>query len=116
MLTEIRKEDHALLRKYLDSRTQEIDADILLKVTSILNDVRKNQDAAAREYTKKFDGVEIDDFKVSEAEIDEAEKQCDEDFKDAMRRAASNIRSFHGQSGKCQECTERDQTGVPHQQ
>lgn len=95
MLTEIKKEDHALLRKYLDSRTQEIDADILLKVTSILNDVRKNQDAAAREYTKKFDGVEIDDFKVSEAEIDEAEKQCDEDFKDAMRRAAANIRSFH---------------------
>jgi len=95
MLTEIRKEDHKELRTYLDSRTQEIDADILMKVTSILKEVRQNQDAACREYTKKFDGVEVTDFRVSEEEIDEAEKQCSEAFKDAMVKAAANIRSFH---------------------
>ena len=95
MLTEIRKEDHKELRTYLDSRTQEIDADILMKVTSILKEVRQNQDTACREYTKKFDGVEVTDFRVSEEEIDEAEKQCSEAFKDAMVKAAANIRSFH---------------------
>ena len=95
MLMEIRKEDHKELRTYLDSRTQEIDADILMKVTSILKEVRQNQDAACREYTKKFDGVEVTDFRVSEEEIDEAEKQCSEAFKDAMVKAAANIRSFH---------------------
>jgi len=95
MLTEIRKEDHKELRTYLDSRTQEIDADILQKVTSILKDVRQNKDAACKEYTKKFDGVKTASFRASEEEIDEAEKLCSEAFKNAMVKAASNIRSFH---------------------
>lgn len=95
MLTEIRKEDQKELREYLDSRTQEINADILLKVTEILNTVRKEKDKAVKEYTKQFDGVELSSFQVTEEEIAEAEKLCDPMFMESMRKAANNIRSFH---------------------
>lgn len=95
MLSEIRKTDQKQLREYLDSRTQEISPEILLKVTDILNNVRKDGDSACKAYTKEFDGIDIQDFRVSEQEIDEAENQVDEDFKNAMRRAKNNIEYFH---------------------
>lgn len=95
MLSEIRKTDHRELREYLDSRTQEISSDVLVKVTDILNDVRKNGDSACRKYTKQFDGIDLDEFRVSEKEIDEAEKKVDESFKTAMRKAKANIEYFH---------------------
>ena len=95
MLTEIRKEDREELRAYLDSRTQEISSDILVTVSDILADVRKNKDSACFAYTKKFDGVDLTEFRVSEEEINEAEKLVDPDFMEAMRRAKENITSFH---------------------
>lgn len=95
MLTEIRKENRKELRTYLDSRSQEISADILTKAMNILTDVRENGDAALKKYTKQFDGVDLSEFKVSEEEIDEAESLCSEDFKTAMRKAADNIVYFH---------------------
>ncbi|NLH63656.1 MAG: histidinol dehydrogenase [Erysipelotrichaceae bacterium] len=95
MLKEIKKEDQKQLREYLDSRTQEINADVLMKVSDILHRVREEKDAALIEFTKKFDGVDLKDFRVSEDEIDEAEKKCDPFFMESMRRAAANIRTFH---------------------
>lgn len=94
-LKEISVNDQKELREYLDGRTQEIDSDILVKVNEILSDVRKKGDEAVANYTEKFDGVKLAAFRVSEEEITEAEKLCDEDFKDAMRRAAANIETFH---------------------
>ncbi len=95
MLNEIRKEDREDLRLYLDSRTQEISSDILVTVSNILNDVRKNKDEACFRYTEKFDGVKLEAFRVSEEEINEAEKLVDEDFKIAMQKASDNITYFH---------------------
>lgn len=95
MLSEIKKENQKELREYLDSRSQEISAEILLKVTDILEHVRREGDQALKAYTKQFDGIEIDEFKVSEEEIDEAEKLVDEDFKEAMCKAKDNIVYFH---------------------
>ena len=95
MLSEIRKTDHEKLRAYLDSRTQEISPEVLLKVTDILNRVRKEGDSACREYTKQFDGIDIADFRVSAKEIDDAEAKVDEKFKEAMRKAKANIEYFH---------------------
>ena len=46
--------------------------DIIPIVDGIINTVREKNDDALRDYTKQFDGVKIDDLKVSESEIKEA--------------------------------------------
>ena len=95
MLKEISVKDEKKLREWLDERSQEIDPEVVAKAAEILNRVRKEGDAALVDLTQKFDGVTMQDFRVSEAEMDEAEAECDESFKEAMRLAAENIRTFH---------------------
>ena len=95
MLKEINKNDTKLLRDFLDSRTQEISGEILLKVSEIVETVRKKGDEALREYTRQFDGIEQGDFRVSEREIEEAISKCDPAFCSAMKKAAANIEYFH---------------------
>ncbi len=95
MLSPICKENQQELANYLLSRTQEISSDILVKVSNILDDLRKNGDAACRQYTKQFDGIDIDEFKVSQAEIETAIQACDPAFMDAMEKAKKNITYFH---------------------
>ena len=95
MLSEIDKRNQKELRKYLDDRSQEIDTDILMKVTKIIQDVRNNGDSACKEYTKQFDGISLNSFLVTEDEINEAISKVDESFKDALSKAKDNIVSFH---------------------
>ncbi len=65
------------------------------KVSSILDDVRSNGDAAIKKYTAQFDGAVLDDFAVTENETAEAALQVDEDLKDAIEVAKNNITAFH---------------------
>lgn len=65
------------------------------KVEKILKRVRKKGDKALRKYTKKFDGIELDDIQVSEFEITEATDQLAPELKEAIQLAASNIETFH---------------------
>ena len=95
MLAPIHKENQKELSSYLLSRTQEISSDILVKVADILKDVQENGDAACKKYTKAFDGIEIDQWKVSEEELNEAIQACDPAFMDAMEKAKKNILYFH---------------------
>lgn len=64
-------------------------------VKNIIADVIVRGDEALREYTKKFDGAIIDDFRVTQSEFDEAENIVSEDYKDILRRSAKNIEAFH---------------------
>ena len=64
-------------------------------VLSVLDDIKKRGDVALREYTLKFDGVDIQDFAVSEKEINEAETLVTADLKEAILLAAKNIEKFH---------------------
>ena len=73
MLKEISVKDEKKLREWLDERSQEIDPEVVAKAAEILNRVRKEGDAALVDLTQKFDGVTMQDFRVSEAEMDEAE-------------------------------------------
>ncbi len=68
---------------------------ILDTVSEILANVREKGDEAVKSYTEKFDGVLIDDLKVSSQEIDEAYDTLDDSLLDALKQAASNIESFH---------------------
>lgn len=70
-------------------------SDLYSKVQLILNDIKTNGDTALKKYTAQFDGIELDSFKVSAAEILEAEKIIDEELKMAIRLASNNIRKFH---------------------
>ena len=95
MLKEISVKDEKKLREWLDERCQEIDPDVIAKASVILKRVREEKDQAVRAYTEQFDHVTVDTFRVSEKELDEAEALCSEEFKDAMRKAAANIETFH---------------------
>ena len=64
-------------------------------VTNILADVRKNGDAALRHCSRQFDGVELDEFLVTEAEFVAAERQISAELKAAIAVAKSNIEKFH---------------------
>lgn len=95
MLKEISVKDEKKLREWLDERCQEIDPDVIAKASVILKRVREEKDQAVRAYTEQFDHVIVDTFRVSEKELDEAEALCSEEFKEAMRKAAANIETFH---------------------
>ena len=64
-------------------------------VKQILDDVRLEGDRAVSRYSKQFDNVSIEDLKVSEEEIQEAESLLTEDLKQAIRTAQKNIEKFH---------------------
>ena len=65
------------------------------KVQKILDEIKRDGDAALRSYTAKFDGVELEDFHVTREEIHEAEQLVSSDLKAAIELASSNIRTFH---------------------
>ncbi|PZE19301.1 histidinol dehydrogenase [Paenibacillus xerothermodurans] len=65
------------------------------RVKSIIEHVRSEGDAALRSFAQEFDGVTVDQLRVSEAEIQAAYARVDESFLAAIREAADNIRRFH---------------------
>ena len=95
MLTRIDAKDKEQLAEFVASRHQEISSDILVKVSQILEEVRKHQDQACKAYTKQFDGIELDSFRVSPKEIEAAMQGCDPQFIQALQEAKENIEFFH---------------------
>lgn len=76
-------------------RSEEDVNKVLDIVSDILDNVKNNKDKAIREYTEKFDGVSIENLKVSEDEIKEAYDTLDDSLLVALKQAASNIEKFH---------------------
>lgn len=64
-------------------------------VDAILKRVRRDGDAALREYTRRFDGVELTELQVSQEELEAARDGLDPDFRRTLELAAENIRTFH---------------------
>jgi len=64
-------------------------------VQDVLDAVRTGGDKAVASYTKQFDGVTIDNLKVSATEIKEAMQSLAPALKEAIQLAAKNIRCFH---------------------
>ena len=69
--------------------------DVTAIVSDIIENVKKFGDFALSDYTKKFDGVCINNLQVTDAEIEEAFNQVDEKFIEVLKRAAENITKFH---------------------
>lgn len=76
-------------------RTGAFNAEALIAATSIVEDVRTRGDEALREYTSRFDGVDIESFRVPQEAIDEALTRVDANVAAAIEQAAVQIRDFH---------------------
>lgn len=64
-------------------------------VAAIIEKVRTQGDEALREFSLKFDGVNLNKLKVSTSEIDEADDIVSHQLKRAISVAAKNIAKFH---------------------
>ena len=82
----------SIVRQYTQQTT---DMEIERRVYDIIENVRANGDAALREYSEKFDGVKLDDFKVDQSIIDAAWDNLPADLKHALLVAKKNITEFH---------------------
>ena len=65
------------------------------KVQKIMDAVREQGDEALRAYEKEFDKVEVNELRVSKAEMSEAATKIPQALKDALELAHENIESFH---------------------
>ncbi|WEV53875.1 histidinol dehydrogenase [Leuconostocaceae bacterium ESL0723] len=91
--------------------SQTTDPVIEERVADIIKEVRTNGDQALRNYSEQFDGVKIDDFKVSDQVIQAAFDQVDIPVVAALKKAAQNIKSFH-ELEKAQSFEDRSIPGV----
>jgi histidinol dehydrogenase len=64
-------------------------------VRDVMKNIREKGDAALREYTLKFDHVDIENPEVTQDEIQNAGKQLSNSLKEAINSAAKNIETFH---------------------
>ena len=64
-------------------------------VKQIFAEVQSKGDEAVSKYTSFFDGITINNFLVSETELQEAQQMVGSDLKDAIQVAKANIEKFH---------------------
>ncbi|MEW6618853.1 MAG: histidinol dehydrogenase [bacterium] len=85
------EEDNERIKKVLErSNINLIDEGIKQKVEEIVCEVRNSGDTALLKYTALFDGVKLDDLKVSPDEF-----LVDNEFLQNLELAATNITNFH---------------------
>lgn len=68
---------------------------VLPIVKEVFAEVKKYGDQALKNYTKKFDKLDLETFKVGQAEIKAASEKVSKDLKKAFKVAAANIAKFH---------------------
>jgi histidinol dehydrogenase len=87
------------VKELLESRSGDNLAKYRETAAGILKNVQKNGDLAVLEYTFRFDGVDFEasELEVTDAEIEAALKEVDEDFIAALKNAAANIEDFHAE-------------------
>lgn len=81
------------LKRPLESGNEEQ----LKVVREVLQNVREHGDAAVQAYSRQWDGFVVNDFRVSQVEIDEALASFDKQLMQDLTEAAANIRAYHEQ-------------------
>jgi histidinol dehydrogenase len=79
----------------LTQRPTQSFAEIEETVKTIFKEIQVKGDTAVSKYTSLFDGIKLENFLVSEDEINEAENQISDDLKQALALAKANIYTFH---------------------
>ena len=70
-------------------RDAQAEADVSAAVDDVIEAVRTRGDEALRDYTRRFDGAELTDLRVTEAEIQAAWEATDADFRRRKTSAPS---------------------------
>jgi histidinol dehydrogenase len=86
-----REEVRAILRRSLTLEEAEIES----RVRAILNEVASRGDDALREYTARFDGVQLTHLEVTSEELRRAQEELSPPVAEALQLAAERIRRFH---------------------
>jgi histidinol dehydrogenase len=71
------------------------DVGIRTGTAAIIEEVRRDGDAALRRLTLEYDRAEIDELRVSDEELERAEKTLSGEQVDAIDLAINNVRIFH---------------------
>ncbi len=79
------------------SRKAAVEDSVLDTVRDIIRDVVRRGDEALFDYTKRFDGFDInaDNIFVTQEEIDSAYKNISDDLLKTLKKSADNIAAFH---------------------
>ena len=77
------------------NRDIQAEENVSAAVDAVLAEVKANGDKALKDYTKRFNGVELENLQVTEAEIEAAWNSLDAEFIKTLEMAAENIRHFH---------------------
>jgi histidinol dehydrogenase len=94
---DIRSGDFAEKFRTFLAAKRETSADVEAVVRAIISDVAARGDAALKEYTLKFDNLDLDrvGLKVTAAEIAAAVKACSRETLDALELARDRIETYH---------------------
>jgi histidinol dehydrogenase/sulfopropanediol 3-dehydrogenase len=86
------------MAEYLKSTADaslEIPQDVTESVREIVDTVREKGDEGVRELTRRFDDVERDDLRVSDAELEAAAAELTEAERRTIDNTVENVRAFH---------------------
>lgn len=75
-------------------------------VKNVLAEIKINGDAAVKTYTAQFDQVTLEDFTVSDTEIEAAIALVPKTLKEAIQQAKKNIEAFHSSQREVVEVVE----------
>jgi len=70
-------------------------SDVTDDVRRIVGGVRDEGDKALREFTREFDGAEVDDLRVTDDGMERGRRNCDDEVLEAIEEAHERIRDFH---------------------
>lgn len=79
----------------LRNKNEEKSLHIEKSVSEIISDVRQFGDEALQRFTLKFDHADIAEFRVSDAEIQNAMNEVDSSLIEILNKAILNIKEFH---------------------
>ncbi len=79
---------------WVQSRRSDIDG-VREPVEAIIQEVQEGKDAALRDLTARFDGIDIENFRVTEEEIEAAYDEVDTEITERLIEAEARITQFH---------------------
>lgn len=96
-ILELNEEIKREILRELKKRSHSDNDEYMAVVDEIIQNVKLNGDKAVFEYTKKFDGADINEsnFIVSKEEIEEAYSVVDDRLIEVIRKSIENIKDFH---------------------
>jgi histidinol dehydrogenase len=93
--TKERKAQLGDLLARLAARSVALDAELLADVGRIIDDVRRRGDEAVLEYTRRFDGVEVSELRISDETLRQSAARVEPHVVSALQVAIENVRRFH---------------------